>query len=119
MKTYSIQDKYNDSKVWIVKVYCRGQVYYNQEIAGIKVNSRFQPTTKAWVNEILDIDLNERLTDEEQQELLDSEEPAEYMGQDGTLYTFEDIDPYWEEQRSIDDDHYAVEMELQDEDDIF
>lgn len=113
MKTYSIQDKYNDSKVWIVKVYDKGEVFYNQEIAGQKVNSRFQRTTKKWINQILDMDLNDRLSDEEQQELLDSEPPAEYMGQDGTLHTFDTS--YWDEQRSIDDDHYAVEQELQDE----
>lgn len=119
MKTYSIQDKYNNDKVWIVKVYCRGQVTFNQEIKGIPVNSAFKPTTKKWVNSVLEINLNDRLSDEEQQELLDSEPPAEYMGQDGTLHTFEDIDPCWEEQRRLDDYHYRVEQEIQDEIDPF
>jgi hypothetical protein len=108
MKTYTIQDKYNDSKVWVIKVYCRGQVTFNQYLVnevGIisPVNNTFTPTTKAWINEILDINLNDRLSDEEQQELLDSEPPAEYMGQDGALYSYEDIDyPYWDKQKKFD-----------------
>jgi hypothetical protein len=91
MKTYTIQDKYNDSKVWVIKVYCRGQVTFNQYLVnevGIisPVNNTFTPTTKAWINEILD-----------------SEPPAEYMGQDGALYSYEDIDyPYWDKQKKFD-----------------
>lgn len=102
MKTYSIQDKYNNSKVWIIKVYDKGEVFYNQEIKGIKVNSRFQRTTKAWINEVLEMDLNERLSDEEQQELLDSEPPAEYMGQDGTLHTYDSIGDEYDENIHLD-----------------
>jgi hypothetical protein len=89
MKTYSIQDKYNSSKVWLIKVYDCGEVYYNQEISGKKVNKSFKRTTKAWINE-LDINLNDRLDEEQQKQLIDSEEPEEYMGQDGTWHTFED-----------------------------
>lgn len=108
MKTYSIQDKYNTNKVWIVKVYDKGEVFYNQEIEGQKVNSKFQRTTKKWINQILDINLNDRLSDEEQQELLDNEQPGEYMGQDGTLYNF---DSYCDESQNI-KECYQIEKEI-------
>lgn len=88
MKTYSVQDKYNNNKVWLIKVYSCGAVYYNQEISGRKVNSAFQRTTKTWVNEILNIDLNNMLSEQEQDELLNTQEPEEYLGADGTLHCF-------------------------------
>jgi len=69
-------------------------------------------------NEILDMNINDILSDEEQQELLDSEPPAEYMGQDGTLHTFENDhkDSYVELFSNINKEENNP---YKDEDDIF
>jgi hypothetical protein len=110
MKYLEVIDNYNKDKVWCVKVYNRGEVYFNQKIKGNLLNSRYQRTNKKYLNEILERNINEIIANDEREE-----DPDEYMGQDGTLHTFEDINPYWEEQRMLDDYHYRVEKEIQDE----
>ena len=51
MKT-KIVDKYNSSKVWIVKRYECGNYYYNQENSGRMLNKKFTRTTKAFLVEL-------------------------------------------------------------------
>jgi hypothetical protein len=61
MKYLELIDNYNDDKVWCVKVYNRGEVYFNQKIKGNLFNSRYKRTTKKYLNEYLQIELNEEI----------------------------------------------------------
>ena len=61
MKTIRINDKWDNWKVWIIKVYNKGEVYFNQECHGIMTNYKFTRTTKKYLNEYLNIDVNEEI----------------------------------------------------------
>lgn len=100
MKNYSIQDSHNNNKVWLIKVYANN-IYYNQTVNGIKVYSRFTRTTKTWINEILNININTRLSEEDEQTVI--------------YESYLNDDSYWEEQRQIDNDVFAIQEELQNE----
>jgi len=45
MKIKRIIDKYNHSKIWVIKLYKGGAVYVNQEIKGYKVSKKFTRMT--------------------------------------------------------------------------
>jgi hypothetical protein len=58
MKKYKITDKYNNDKVWLIKVYKCNHVYFNQTIKGLIFNPKYTKTTKKWLNNLLEIDIN-------------------------------------------------------------
>lgn len=81
MKILKLMDLYNENKIWVVKIYSKGEVYYNQEICE-KVNSKYQRTTKKWLNEILERDINTIIENDSIEDL-----PEEYLSrEDGTLH---------------------------------
>lgn len=47
-----VQDEWNDKKVWLIKRYKCGHYYFNQKIAGFKLNKMFLRTTKAYLKSI-------------------------------------------------------------------
>jgi hypothetical protein len=55
MNKTKVQDKYNKDKMWLIKMYEGGGIYYNQENKGKKLNRKYQRTTKKWLKDILDI----------------------------------------------------------------
>jgi len=65
MKTIRINDKWDNWKVWIIKVYNRGEVYFNQECHGTMTNYKFVRTTKKYLKEYLKIDVNEEFYKDE------------------------------------------------------
>ena len=68
MKLLKLIDSYNENKIWLVKIYGKGEVYFNQEIKEIKVNSKYQRTTKRWLNQILERDINKIIANDEREE---------------------------------------------------
>jgi hypothetical protein len=41
MNKIKVQDKYNKNKVWLIKTYEGGPIYYNQENKGQRLNKRY------------------------------------------------------------------------------
>ena len=58
MKSFKITDLYNTDKIWLIKVYNCNHVYYNQTIKGLIFNSKYTKTTKKWLNNLLDIEID-------------------------------------------------------------
>lgn len=52
MKTYEIQDKYNPSKIWIIKETECNHFYVNQKINGKLIYPKFQRMRKKDIEEI-------------------------------------------------------------------
>lgn len=52
MEILKIQDKYNNSKVWVIKKTACGHYFMNQEICGNMFYNRFTKTTKKHLKQI-------------------------------------------------------------------
>ena len=89
MKYLELIDNYNEDKVWCVKVYSGGQVYFNQKIKGILFNSRYQRTTKKYLNETLERNINEIIANDERED-----EPMEILDREGNDIFHDNKDVY-------------------------
>lgn len=59
MKNLKVIDKYDHRKTWIIKIYKKGEIYFNQEIYGRRVYHKFTRTTKKYLSNLLERNINE------------------------------------------------------------
>jgi hypothetical protein len=52
MKIIEVQDVFNPAKIWVIKVTSCNHYYLNQKIWGRLFYSKFQRTTKKWLQEL-------------------------------------------------------------------
>jgi hypothetical protein len=52
MKILRVQDKYNSSKIWVIKITACGHYYMNQEICGSLFYNKFSKTTKRYLKQV-------------------------------------------------------------------
>ena len=68
MKILKVIDKYQDWKVWVIKIYGKGEVYFNQECYGRIMYHKFTRTTKRYLNELLERDINTIIANDERED---------------------------------------------------
>lgn len=48
-----IVDRYNSNKIWVIKKSSCGHYYYNQTVCGCMPHTKFQRTTKKFLEDML------------------------------------------------------------------